>query len=120
MSVNVFNLISRVNETRLLVQHQSCEGKYRSNNNVSNSKYIWNQDECRFEGKELDDWVYIDCLHVESQQVICECNKEGKIDEYLNIKKVSCGKRLNGKLALECQCKILSTIETLIHDKEVV
>ena len=66
MSVNVFNLISRVNETRLLVQHQSCEGKYRSNNNVSNSKYIWNQDECRFEGKELDDWVYIDCLHVES------------------------------------------------------
>ena len=66
MNVNVFNLISRVNETRLLVQHQSCEGKYRSNNNVSNSKYIWNQDECRFEGKELDDWVYIDCLHVES------------------------------------------------------
>ena len=41
-NVKVFNLMSGVNETRILVHHVSCECK-------------WNHDECRCECKELDD-----------------------------------------------------------------
>ena len=38
MNVKVFNLMSRVNKTRFLVQHESCECKYGSNESVCNSK----------------------------------------------------------------------------------
>ena len=36
--------LSRVNETRFLVQHQSCECKCRFNGIVCNSKQKWNND----------------------------------------------------------------------------
>ena len=36
----------------------------------------------------------------------CECNKECKTDEYLDIKKCSCEKRLIVKLVLECEDEI--------------
>ena len=49
----------------------------------------------------------------------CECNKACKIDEYLNIKKCSCEKRLFGKLASACEDEILNTIETSLDDKKV-
>ena len=38
MNVKVFNLMSKVNETRFLVQHESCECKYRLNESVCNWK----------------------------------------------------------------------------------
>ena len=46
MNVKVFNLMSRVNETRFLVQHESCECKYRLNGNVCILKQKWNHDKC--------------------------------------------------------------------------
>ena len=54
MDVKVFNLISVVNETRVLVRHQSRESKFSLNKSVCNSKEKWNQDECLCECKELD------------------------------------------------------------------
>ena len=56
MNVKIFNLISRVNEKRFLVQHEFCESKCRLNESVCNSKQKWNYDECWCECKELDDW----------------------------------------------------------------
>ena len=38
VNVKVFNLMLGVNETRFLVQHQSCECNCRLNGNVRNSK----------------------------------------------------------------------------------
>ena len=38
MNLKVFNLMSKVNETRLLVQHESCECKCGLNESVCNSK----------------------------------------------------------------------------------
>ena len=38
LNLKVFNLKSRVNETRFLVQHESCECKYRLNGNLCNLK----------------------------------------------------------------------------------
>ena len=54
--MNVFNLVSGVNETRFIVRHESCECKYGLNETVCNSKQKWNCDECQCKFKELDDW----------------------------------------------------------------
>ena len=42
MNLKVFNLISRVNETRFLVQHESCKYKCGLNESVYCSKQKWN------------------------------------------------------------------------------
>ena len=46
--------MSSVNETRFLVQHESCEWKCRLNESLCKSKQKWNHDECQCECKELD------------------------------------------------------------------
>ena len=58
MNVKVFDLISRVKETRSLVQHELCECKCRLNENVYNSKQKRNHNECWCECKELDEWGF--------------------------------------------------------------
>ena len=55
MNVKVFNLILRVNKTRFLAQHKSCECKCGLNEIICNSKQKWDPDEYRCESKELDD-----------------------------------------------------------------
>ena len=46
MNVNVFNLVSGVNETRFLVQHESSECKCELNESVCHSMQKWNHEEC--------------------------------------------------------------------------
>ena len=48
--------MSGVNETRFLVRHKSCACKCGLNESLCNSKQKQNDDECRCECKELDDW----------------------------------------------------------------
>ena len=48
-----------------------------------------------------------------------ECNKAFKIDENFDINNYSCEKCLIGKVAWECEGKILNTTEDLIIDKKV-
>ena len=87
MNVKVFNLMSRVNETRFLVQHESCECKYRLNGNVCILKQKWNHDKCRCEYKELADWSSCRNDYIwNSSKCDCECNKTCVISEYLDIK----------------------------------
>ena len=49
----------------------------------------------------------------------CECNKAHKIDEYLDIKKCFCKKRLPGKLVLECEDGTLNMAENSRNDKRL-
>ena len=46
MSLKVFNLMSRVNETRFLVQHDSCGCKCGLNESVCYPKQKCNHNEC--------------------------------------------------------------------------
>ena len=48
--------MSEGNETRYVVQHESCECKCGLDESVCNTKQKWNHDECQCECKELDDW----------------------------------------------------------------
>ena len=55
MNVKVINLISGVNKTRFIVQHESCACECGLNKNVFILKQKQNHDKCWCECKELDD-----------------------------------------------------------------
>ena len=55
MNVKVFNLMSRTNETRHIMGHETCKCKCRLDTSVCNNKQRWNNDKCRCECKELID-----------------------------------------------------------------
>ena len=87
MNVKVLNLISVLNETRYLVQHESCECKCGLSKSACNSKQKWNHDERRYERKELDDCVSCERGDMRNHSKSdCKCDKTCKLDEYLDIK----------------------------------
>ena len=55
LSVKVFNLMSRTNETRIIEWHETCKCKRRLDAIVCNNKQRWNKDKSRCEYKELID-----------------------------------------------------------------
>ena len=126
MNVKVFNAKSVVNETRFLVQHESCECKCRLNESVCNSKQIWNRDKCRFESKKINDWGSCkDDFMLNPSTRDCACNKACKIIEYLDTKDFSCVERLVCQSVLECEDEILNITEAFDkksakHAKKVI
>ena len=52
INVNVFNLMSRINETRSMICHETCKCVCRLTKAICNSRQIWNKDKCRCECKE--------------------------------------------------------------------
>ena len=53
INVKVFNLISRINETRHeITWHENCKCICRLTSDVCNSRRIWNKDKCRCKCKE--------------------------------------------------------------------
>ena len=55
LNVKVFNVMSRINETRPIKWHEMCKCKCRLDASVCNSKQSWNNEKCRCECKELID-----------------------------------------------------------------
>ena len=51
LSVKVFNLMSRTNETRHIEWHETCKCKCRLDVSVCNNKQHWNDDKCRCDVK---------------------------------------------------------------------
>ena len=87
MNIKVFNLMSRVNVTIILVQHQSCQCKCELNESVCYSNQKWNHDERRCECKVLDDWSSCkDDYMCNPSACNSECSDPCKINEYLDIK----------------------------------
>ena len=55
LSVKVFNLISRTNETIHIEWHETCKCECKFGANICNNKRRWNNDKCRCKCKELID-----------------------------------------------------------------
>ena len=55
LNVKVFNLMSRINETRFIEWHETCKFKCKLDAIVCNNKQRWNKNKCRCECKELID-----------------------------------------------------------------
>ena len=47
INVNVFNLLSKTNETRYIKWHETCKCKCRLDASVCNNKQRWNENKCR-------------------------------------------------------------------------
>ena len=49
LNVKVFNLMSRISETRHIKWHETCKCKCRLDTSVCNNKQRWNDDKCRWQ-----------------------------------------------------------------------
>ena len=77
INVKVFNLMSRINETRQIIWHETCKCVCRLTPAVCNSMQIWNEDKCRCECKEdLINKMACDKGYIwNPSNCACECDK---------------------------------------------
>ena len=103
LNVKVFNLMSRINETRHIKWHETCKCKCRLDASVCNNKQRWNGNKCRCECNELIDKGVCDKGYIWNRSNCdCECDKSCDVGEYLNNKNCKCKKKLADKLVEEC------------------
>ena len=103
LNVQVFNLMSRTNETRDIKWHETCKCICRLDAIVCNNKQCWNNDKCRCKCKELIDKVVCDKGYAwNPSNCKCECYKSCDIGEYLDYESCRCRKKLVDKLINEC------------------
>ena len=104
INVKVFNLMSRINETRQIIWYETCKCVCRLTSAVCNCRQIWNKDKCRCECKEiLINKMVCDKGYIwNPSNCACECDKSGDIGQYLNYKSCVRKNRLIDKLVEEC------------------
>ena len=104
INVKVFNLMSRINETRQVIWHKTCKCVCRLTSAICNSRQTWNEDKCGCECKEdLINKMLCDKGHLwNPSNCACECDKLGDIGQYLDYKNCVCRKRFVDKLVEEC------------------
>ena len=103
LNVEVFNLMSRTNETGHIKWHKTCKCKCRLDAIVCNNKQRWNGDKCRYECKELIDKGLCDKGYAWNPgSCECEFDKSRDFGEYLDYENCKCRKRLVDELVEEC------------------
>ena len=104
INVKVFNLMSRINETRGIVWHETCICVCRLTKAIFNAKQVWNKDKCQCECKE----ELINILVCEKgylwnpSNCSCECDKFCNVGQYLDYKNCVCIKSVIDKIVEEC------------------
>ena len=107
VNVKVFNLISRINETRHIEWHKTCKCKSILDANVGNHKQRWNEEKYRCECKQLiDKGICDEELIWNPSNCECECDKSYGIGEYLDYKSCKCRNKIIDKLIEECSKNI--------------
>ena len=80
--------MSRINETRQIIWHETCKCICRLTSAVCNSRQIWNEDKCRCECKEdLINKMVCDKGYIWNP---CNCPKSCGISQYLDYKRCVC------------------------------
>ena len=103
INVKVFNLISRINETRHIIWDETCKFMCRLSASVCNNRQRWNEDKCRSECKELINKGICDKGFISNpSNCECECDKSCDIGEYLDYKNCQCRNSIANKLVEEC------------------
>ena len=93
ISLKVFNLMSRSNQTKQVKRHKSCKCECRLNSIVCNSKQKWSKDKCNCECKELVEKQKCDKRFIwNPSNCNCECDKPCNMKEYLDYKNCKCRK----------------------------
>ena len=96
--------MSRINETRHIIWHETCKFMCRLTSSVCNSRQRWNKDKCRCAcGEDLIDNEICDKGSIYNPSTCeCECDKSCGIREYLDYKNCVCRSTLIDKLVEEC------------------
>ena len=103
LNVEVFNLMSRTNETRHIESHETCMCKCRLDASVCNNEQRWNDDKFRCKCNELIDKGVRDKRPIwNPSNCECECDKSCDVGEYLDYENCKCRKKLVDKLVEEC------------------
>ena len=104
INVKVFNLMSRINETRQILWHETCTCVCKLSIAVCNSKQIWNDDKCRCKCREylVNKIVCDKGFSWNPSNCECECDKSCDIGEYLDYKSCVCKKTLVDESVEKC------------------
>ena len=104
INVKVFNLLSRINETRPIVWHETCKCICRLTSAVCNSKQVWNKDKCQCEWKEdlINKLVCGKGYMWNLGTCSCECDKYCDVGQYLDYKNCVCRKVIFSDLIEKC------------------
>ena len=115
LQVNVFNLMSRTNETKNITQYETCKCEFRLDAIVCNDKQLWNNGKCRCECKELIDKGVCDKGYAWNlSNCECECDKSCDVGEYLDYENCTCKKRLVENLVEECNATMDEEVKPAI------
>ena len=96
--------MSRINETRQIVWHETGKCICRLTLAVCNSRQIWNEDKCRCECKEyLINKLVCDKGYIWNPSTCArECDNACDVGEYVEYKNCICRKRLISNLIEQC------------------
>ena len=91
INVKVFNLMSKINETRQTIRHESCKCKCRLTSTVCNRRQVWNRDKCRCDCREdlIDKRIRDKGFIWNPSYCKCICDKSCGIGEYADIQIIS-------------------------------
>ena len=116
VNMRVYKFFMRLNETRIVLWHESCKCVCRLNSSVCNSKQIWNSDTCKCDCNE--DFASIMTCNKgymwNPSTCACECDMWCKPGQYLDYKKCVCKNKLIGNIISECTSLIN---ETMMNNK---
>ena len=96
INIKVYNLMTRLNETKDIVWHETCKCIFRLSKEICNSRQVFNEDKCRCECRE----DLISKLTCEKRflwnpsSCSCECDRSCRIDQYLDYKNCVCKNKL--------------------------
>ena len=87
INVKVFNLMSKIYETRQILWHETSKCVCRLSVAVCNSKQIWNDDKCRCECREdlVNKIVCDKGFSWNPSNCECQCDKSFGIGQYLDV-----------------------------------
>ena len=96
--------MTRINEARQIIWHESCKCICRLTSAVCNIRQTWNKDKCRCECKEdsINKLVCDKGYIWNPSTCSCECGKLCDIGQYLDYKNCICRKSIVDKLVDEC------------------
>ena len=104
MNIKVFNMLSRINETRKIVWHKTCKYICHLTSAICNDKQEWNENKCSCECKEdLVSKLVCDKGYMWNPSTCAsECDKYCEIEQYLDYKNCVCRKKLIDDLIEQC------------------
>ena len=105
INVKVFNLLSRINETKQIIWHETCKCVCRLTAAVCNNRQVWNENKCACECKQdLISKLTCDSGYMWNPSTCsCECDKLCGVGQYLNHENCVCRKSRINNLVEQCR-----------------